>query len=135
MTLFESLKLVHVSCAFVSISGFFLRGYWMLTGDARLRLRVTRVVPHVIDTLLLASAVGMLVVWRVSPFEFDWLSAKLIALLLYIVLGMIALRFGRTGAQRATAWVLALGAAAYIICVAYTRDPRGPWYLLTTMNV
>ena len=53
----------------------------------------------------------------------------------HAVLGMIALRFGRTGLQRTTAWVLALCAAAYIICVAYTRDPMGPWYLLRTINV
>jgi uncharacterized membrane protein SirB2 len=135
VTLFEGLKLVHVSCAFISIAGFSLRGYWMLTGDSRLRLRVTRIVPHVIDTLLLASAVGMLLIWGVSPLKVDWLSAKLVALLLYILLGMIALRFGRTGLQRTMAWVLALCAAAYIICVAYTRDPMGPWYLLRTINV
>ena len=114
MTLFESLKLVHLSCAFVSVGGFFLRGCWMLTGNSRLRWRITRTLPHVIDTLLLASAVGMLLIWRVSPLDVDWLSAKLLALLLYIALGMVALRFGRTRRQRATAWSLALCAVGYM---------------------
>jgi uncharacterized membrane protein SirB2 len=130
VTLFESLKLVHVSCAFVSVSGFALRGYWMLTGDARLRQRVTRVLPHTIDSLLLGSAIGMLLIWGISPLQIGWLSAKLVALLLYILLGMIALRFGRTRRQRATALVLALCTAVYMLLVAYTKQASGPWYLL-----
>ena len=130
MTLFDGLKLVHVSCAFISIGGFFLRGCWMMTGNPRLRRRATRVLPHAVDTLLLASAIGMLVIWGVSPLQVDWLSTKLFALLLYIALGMIALRFGRTRRQRTAAWVLALGAALYMLSVAYAKDPLGPWHLI-----
>ncbi len=130
MTPFDGLKLVHVSCAFVSIAGFFLRGYWMLTDNPRLGRSATRILPHVVDTLLLASAIGMLLIWRVSPLEEAWLSAKLLALLFYIALGMIALRFGRNRRQRSAAWVLALGVAAYMLSVAYAKDPLGPWRLL-----
>lgn len=130
MTLIENLKLIHVSCAFISVSGFVLRGYWMLTGDARLQRRLTRVLPHVIDTLLLASAVGMLLILQISPLQSGWLSAKLLALLVYIVLGMVALRFGRTTRQRTTAWVLALCVAMYMFSVAYAKNPAGPWQLL-----
>ena len=130
MTLLEALKLVHVSCAFVSVSGFALRAYWMVTGSSLLRRRLTRVLPHTIDTLLLASALWMLYLWGVSPLAFTWLSAKLVALLFYIILGMIALRFGRSRRQRSGAALLALGTAGYMLSVAYTKSPYGPLVLL-----
>jgi uncharacterized membrane protein SirB2 len=81
VTFFEVLKLTHMTCAFLSIAGFTLRGYWMLTGSGLLRHRLVKRLPHVIDTLLLGTAIGMLLIWRVSPLQVDWLYAKVIALL------------------------------------------------------
>ena len=126
MTLFEWLKWTHISCAFLSISGFTLRGYWKLTADPRLDRRSAKILPHCIDTLLLGSAIGMLVIWRSSPLAFDWLVAKLIALLVYIALGMVVLRFSRRVGTRATAYGLALLTAGYILSVAYSKDVAGP---------
>jgi len=130
VTLFGTLKLLHVTCALLSISGFTLRGYWMLTGSSLLRHRWARVLPHVIDTLLLGSAIGMLLIWRVSPLQLDWLSAKIIALLLYIGLGMVAFRFGKSRKARVNAWLLALLTAGYIVSVAYSKSPLGFLHLL-----
>ena len=125
MTLFGVLKLLHMSCAFLSIAGFTVRGYWMLTGSSLRGRRATRVVPHVVDTLLLGSAIGMLMLWRVTPLQSDWLSAKMIALLIYIGLGMVALRFGKTRKVRVNALLLALLTAGYIVSVAYSKSPWG----------
>jgi uncharacterized membrane protein SirB2 len=122
---FELLKVVHVSCAFLSISGFTLRGYWLICDDPRLRARLTRVLPHLLDTLLLASAIGMLLVWHANPLAIGWLSAKIAALLLYIGLGMVAFRFGRTRAVRIATFSMALLTAFYIVTVAYTKSPLG----------
>mgnify|MGYP003625703866 CR=1 FL=1 len=122
MTLFAVLKTLHVSCALLSVGGFALRGFWMLSDNQRLRKPSARILPHIIDTVLLGSAIGMLLVWQVSPFSVTWLAAKLFALLLYIVLGMVALRFGRTRSQRGVAFVLALVTAAYMFAVALTKD-------------
>ena len=124
-TTFEWLKLVHVSCAVLSISGFALRGYWMLTTNALLQRPLARVLPHCIDTLLLGSAVGMLLIWQVSPLAVDWLGAKVLALLVYIGLGMVALRFGRTGRVRLAAYLGALVTAAFIVAAAYSKSPWG----------
>ena len=126
----EGLKLVHVSSAILSISGFALRGYWMLTDDPLLTRRLVKILPHLIDTLLLGSAVGMLLIWNASPFQYAWLNAKIIALLLYIALGMVALRFGRTRRVRAVAYGMALLTAGYIVTVACTRSALGPLALL-----
>lgn len=126
---FEWLKLLHVSCALLSVSGFTLRGYWMMTDNPLRQRRLARVLPHIIDTLLLASAVGMLVIWQTGPQQLPWLIAKIAGLLLYIVLGMVALRFGRTRRVRVASFALALLTAGYIIAVAYTKAPLGPWAL------
>ena len=120
------LYLVHTTCAILSISGFALRGFWMLREDPRLAHRLTRVLPHTIDTLLLGSAVGMLYLWGLYPWQAGWLMAKIVALLLYIALGMVALRFGNTLHSRACAGLLALMCAFYIVSVALTKSPFGP---------
>jgi uncharacterized membrane protein SirB2 len=119
---YATLKLVHVSCAVLSIGGFFLRGMLMLAGSPLLRARPVRVVPHVVDTLLLASAVALAWMGGQYPLERPWLTAKVAALVVYIALGMAALK-GRARGARATAFVLALATAAYIVAVALTRDP------------
>lgn len=123
--LFVWLNMAHVSSALLSISGFALRGYWMLTDNPLLQRRLTRVLPHIIDTLLLGSAIGMLFLWQTTPLQLPWLIAKIVGLLLYIGLGMVALRFGKTRRQRATAFALALLVAAYILAVAYSKSPLG----------
>ena len=125
MTLLESLKLTHVTCAFLSIAGFGLRGFWMATRSPLLQRRTTRVLPHLIDTVLLGSAIGMLAILQMSPLAWPWLLAKIAALLCYIGLGMVALRFGKTMRTRVAAWLLALLTALYMVSVAYSKSPWG----------
>jgi uncharacterized membrane protein SirB2 len=125
VTLAAFLKLIHVTCAFVSFAGFALRGYWMVVGNPLLQHRVAKVLPHVIDTLLLGSALSLLMVLQLSPLTQPWLSAKIIALFVYIGLGMVALRFGRSKRTRVSAWLLALLTAGYMVSVAYSKSPLG----------
>ena len=130
MTLFYALKLVHVSCALLSIGGFALRGYWALVDSPMRRRRAVRVLPHALDSLLLGTAVAMLFVWNVSPLQLPWVMAKIVALLLYIGLGMAVMRFARTCRGRLAAYVAALCAAGYIIAVALTHSAWGPLAVL-----
>lgn len=130
MTLAAILKLIHVTCAFVSIAGFALRGYWMAVDNRLLQHRVAKVLPHVIDTLLLGSALTLLIVLQLSPLTQPWLSAKIIALLLYIGLGMVALRFGQSKQIKVCASLLALLTAGYMVSVAYSKSPLGFLQLL-----
>jgi len=125
VTLAVFLKLIHVTCAFVSIAGFALRGYWMAVDNPLLQHRVAKVLPHVIDTLLLGSALTLLMVLQLSPLTQPWLSAKIIALLVYIGLGMVALRFGQSKKIKVSACLLALLTAGYMVSVAYTKSPLG----------
>jgi uncharacterized membrane protein SirB2 len=117
------LKHVHVGCVLLSGLGFFLRGVLMWQGAAALQWRVTRVAPHLVDSLLLGSAVSLAVWSEQYPVRNDWLTAKMCGLLLYIVLGSVALKRGRTLGIRVSAFVLALLAFAYIVGVALMRNP------------
>ena len=130
MTLAVFLKLLHVSCALASIAGFALRGYWMVGDNPLLQHRVAKVLPHVIDTLLLCSALALLFVLHLSPLTQPWLSAKITALVLYIGLGMVALRFGQSKKIKVSAWLLALLMAGYMVSVAYSKSPLGIFQLL-----
>ncbi len=118
-----ALKHLHVTCVVLSGLGFALRGWWMLRDSPRLKARLARVVPHVVDSLLLGSA--LLVAWQSGqyPFAQSWLTAKFFGLLAYILLGTMALKRGKTRNQRALFLILALAAYAYIVGVALTRNP------------
>lgn len=125
-----SLKYLHVTCVVLSGAGFLLRGGWMLLDSPLLRLRWVKTVPHVIDTILLGSAIAMVVLSAQYPFSLDWLTAKLFGLLAYILCGMVALKRGRTMRQRLVFFVLALLAFAYIVSAALTRSPLGVFFWL-----
>lgn len=119
-------KMLHVACVILSLCGFAARGALMLAESPLLNARWVRVAPHVVDTLLLASAAWLAWVLQQYPFVHGWLTAKIVGLLAYIGFGMMALRRGRTRRIRALFFALALGAAAYVVWVALTRDPAGP---------
>ncbi len=120
-----ALKHFHVTCVALSGLGFAVRGFWMLRDSPMLQVRWVKIAPHVIDTLLLGSAISMAVISAQYPFALDWLTAKLAGLLVYILCGMMALKRGRTKGQRAVYFVVAVSAFAYIVSVALTRNPRG----------
>ena len=115
-------KHLHITCAVLSGSFFLLRGVWMLLESDALQRRWVKVVPHVVDTVLLTSALTM-VFWSAQyPLVQPWLTAKVLALLAYIVLGTIALKRGQTKATRTAALVAALAVFAYIVLVALSRQ-------------
>jgi len=124
--IYLALKHLHVTCVVLSGLGFCLRGWWMLRDSPTLQQRLVRVLPHVVDTLLLGSALSMAFLSGQYPFVQGWLTAKLGGLLAYIVLGAMALKRGRTKAVRARYFVLALLAYGYIVSVALSRNPL-PW--------
>ena len=126
----HTLKAVHISCVVLSYMLFVLRGFWMLYSPARLQQRWVRVLPHSVDTLLLGSAIALALQLQLSPLHAPWLLSKIVALLLYIALGMVAIRYGKTRDTRLYAWLAAQLVFFYIVSVALTRDPQ-PWHALS----
>lgn len=124
---FTVLKMIHVTTAAVSYTLFMVRGIWMINGSPRLNERWARIVPHVNDTVLLAAAIWMTILTRQYPGTHAWLTAKLVALVVYIGLGTVALKRGKTRRTRIAAWFVAQAAFFYIVAVALTRNPL-PWF-------
>jgi uncharacterized membrane protein SirB2 len=118
-------KLLHQSTAALSLAGFVARGLGGFAQAAWVRHRVTRIAPHWVDTLLLLSALAMAWTLRLTPADAPWLAAKIAGLLLYIGLGMLALRPGRPLALRFSAWLAALAVFGWIVSVAITKQPLG----------
>ena len=127
MTSYLAIKTLHVGCVALSGIGFVLRGMSLMFAPRWLALRWVRILPHVIDTILLASALGLVWLSAQYPFEQAWLTAKVMALIAYIVLGSIALKRGRSMPVRLGAWFAALAVFAYIVGVALARSPAS-WF-------
>lgn len=123
--MYYAIKNLHMLLVVLSISGFVLRGVWMVSGSALLRHRITRTVPHVIDSALLVTAIALAVMISQYPFVSGWITAKVFGLVLYIVLGVIALRLGPTLWLRIVAFAGALVTYAWIVSVAITKKPWG----------
>ena len=116
------IKYIHVTSVVLSGALFFLRGLWMMRDSAMLDRRWVKIAPHCIDTVLLASALT-LAIWSAQyPFVQTWLTAKILALVGYVLLGSVALKRGRTKAIRVGAFFAALLTFFYIVVVAITRQ-------------
>lgn len=123
--MYHGIKHLHMLLALLSILGFILRGCWMMSGSARLQHRAVRVVPHVVDTLLLLSAIALSVIIAQYPFAAGWVTAKVFGLIAYVVLGMIALRQGRSREVRIAAFFCAVLVFVWIASVAFSKNPAG----------
>ena len=117
------IKSVHLGTAAFTSVFFLVRLGWMYRSSPLLQRRWVRVLPHVNDSLLLASGVTMAVWLRQYPLIQPWLTAKLAALLLYILFGTLALKRARTRKRRLLAGIFALLCLSYIFAVALTRSP------------
>jgi len=120
---FLLLKTLHITCAVISYTLFFLRGIWLLNESAIMRQRWVKIAPHIVDTLLLSSALALAYIIEQYPFVDSWLSAKVLALLLYIVLGSVALKYARTRTLRMLSWLVAQAVFGYIVLVALDHNP------------
>lgn len=122
---YMTLKTVHQTAVALSVTGFFVRGLLSLANSPLAGGRVAKTLPHVIDSLLLLSALMLVATLRINPAHTPWLMAKLIGLVFYIGLGVVALKPGLPAAVRALAWVAALATVGWMISVAITKSPFG----------
>lgn len=123
-----AVKHLHMTCVIISISLFVLRGVLSLNGSNWRQSMWLRIAPHGVDTLLLASALWLAFTIHQYPFVHGWLTAKVLGLLAYIVLGKYALGANTSAALRPVAFVAALLCVTYIVGVAMTHSPS--WGML-----
>jgi uncharacterized membrane protein SirB2 len=121
--LFLVIKSIHLLTVALTITGFIIRGIWMIQGSPLLEMRAVRTFPHVNDTLLLISALWTAAMVGQYPFVNGWLTAKVIGAVAYILLGAVALTYGPTRQIRVLAFIGSLLCFAYVVTVAITKNP------------
>jgi uncharacterized membrane protein SirB2 len=122
MTYYEMLKLGHVTCVVISGSLFVVRFARLSLYPDRPLAKALKVLPHVNDTVLLASAIGMLGLIGLNPFITPWLMAKIVSLLVYIALGTICMRSLPGSRRQAVSFVAAISVFAYIVLVGLSKQ-------------
>jgi uncharacterized membrane protein SirB2 len=120
-----AIKHLHMGAVALSAVGFTARGLASLAGAAWVQSRPAKVVPHVVDTVLLLSAIALAAMLHLNPADTPWLMAKVIGLVLYIALGVVAMRAHLSKPLRASAWVVALLVLGWIASVAVSKNPAG----------
>lgn len=123
MTLYEIVKYIHVTAIILSITGFISRVILKLNNSNYQTRYWFKNLPHMVDTVLLGSALTMVYLLNVNPLTTYWIAEKILGLLLYIILGMFALRWGKTILIRKTAAIMAVLVFSYIVYVAHYKTP------------
>lgn len=122
MPLYSLVKIVHISCVIISLSGFAVRGMLKLSGSGILQNKLVRVLPHIVDTVLLVSAITLVVMSGMYPWLVGWVGVKLIALIAYILAGSIFMRSRQKSAAQYSWFAISLLLAGYIVVVALTKS-------------
>ena len=123
--LYQALRHLHRACAVVSIVGFGARWVAGLAGQAWVRGRAARTLPHGVDTVLLVSAVALAAGAGLNPLTVPWLAIKVVALLAYVGLGVVALAPRRPRRHRIVAGIGALAVFGHIVAAALVKHPAG----------
>lgn len=118
------IKHLHVTAVGLSIVLFLIRAWWSITESSLLQARVVRILPHVVDTVLLVC--GVILAAMIGPNQ-PWILTKIVLLLVYIGVGTIAIKRGKTRRTRAIAAVISVAVFAYIVGVAIHHDSAS-WF-------
>jgi uncharacterized membrane protein SirB2 len=116
---------VHIAAVIASGSLFALRGAGTLAGASWPMWAPLRHLSYTIDTVLLTAALMLVTILHQYPFVQAWLTVKVLLLVVYILLGSLALRRGRTQSQRAWCLAAALLVYLFIVSVARAHHPLG----------
>lgn len=118
---YMALKHLHVTFVAISVLLFVLRFFWRSIDAKVAQQKWVKIVPHVIDTFLLLTIVGLLLHWGQWPWETPWLSNKLLGLFGYIAFGLVAMK-AQTAVFRFGGFIIALGWIGFLFHVAFSKQ-------------
>ncbi len=127
--MYLSLKIIHVTCALLSITGFLLRSFLMFIDSPLLRHKAVLITPHLVDTVFLLSGFSIAFWLDLTLFDHAWLITKLMLLMFYLLFVGIALSRGTTKSIRVASFFLALSTFAYMVGIALSKSPAS-WFAL-----
>jgi uncharacterized membrane protein SirB2 len=123
--MYAEVKLAHMVFAAGSIGLFTLRGVFSVLAANPLPQRIWKVLPHIVDTLLLTMGVWLAVLLQLNPLHVTWLGVKILCVIAYILLGVLAFRLSRPRWLRVSLFGTAILLFAFIVSIAVLQDPRG----------
>ncbi len=118
MEYYVLVKQLHMSAASISLLGFLVRGYWMIRNNPWLNAKLSRVLPHIVDTILLGSAIYLVIASKMYPLSVNWVTAKVILLIVYVIAGSFALKRGKTKTIRIMALLVSILTILSIFAIA-----------------
>lgn len=116
-------KHVHITLAVISISFFCVRFFWAINNASQLNHKWVKILPHFVDTFLLGCGLYLLFTLKAWPSEHAWLAVKLVALIVYILLGTFAIKRGKTKEVKVLTGALAILVYLYMLNVAISHNP------------
>jgi uncharacterized membrane protein SirB2 len=122
---YAEIRLVHIIAVIASGSLFALRGLALNLGFGWARAAPLRRLAYGIDTVLLTAALMLTTMVQQYPFVHGWLTVKVVLLVVYIGLGLVAFWLGRSKTVRLAAWLAALAVYLFIVSVARAHNPLG----------
>jgi uncharacterized membrane protein SirB2 len=120
---YKLLVSLHVISAMISLLLFIGRGIWVMQHDQQPRPRWMKWLPHVNDSVLFILGIILMLTIQQFPVTHSWLTYKLTALVIYILLGMVVMKWAKNRRTRFIAWLSALVVFAYMVGVAITKQP------------
>jgi uncharacterized membrane protein SirB2 len=112
------IKNIHLAFAMLTTIGFCVRGAWMMTESAMLQKKLVKVLPHIVDTILIISAITLVVMSGQYPWVAGWVGIKIGLLVAYIVLGAFALKRGKTKQIRTVFFAVSIAILLALFAVA-----------------
>jgi uncharacterized membrane protein SirB2 len=125
-----TLKYLHIICVAGSFSLFFIRGIWLLRSYPHAQEPWIRALPHVIDSLLVASAIGMLALGPKGVWDGNWMLVKVVLVVVYAVMSVLLLRLAKGKVQKILLWVAALLVFLFATTVSVLHHPLGIFLVL-----
>ncbi|NYT63955.1 SirB2 family protein [Alcaligenaceae bacterium] len=122
-----AIKHLHTTAATLSILFFIIRAYWSVTGSGLLQRRVVKITPHIVDTVLLVCGVTLSVMLGAAGMQ-PWVLTKMVLLVVYIGVGTIAIKRGKTAKTRGVAAIIAIAIFFYIVGIALNKSPAS-WFV------
>ena len=122
---YPQIKLAHIFLALCSGTIFALRGAGVMANMRWPHWAAVRWTSYTVDTSLLTAALMLVSILPGALFANGWLAAKLVLLVVYIVLGVFAIKRGRTKTVKAVCYVAALATFGMIYSIACAHHPLG----------
>lgn len=127
---YPQIKQFHIFVALLSGAIFAIRGACMLASATWPRTLPVRWLSYAVDTALLTAALMLLTILPWAMFSNGWLLMKVTLVVIYVVLGVLTMRRGRSVRQRALTYALALLVFGAIYSIARAHHPLGALQML-----